>query len=49
MDVGNRTPEEVGEAITERLSKYIANFVTVIVTDMAATSIAQGARYRSCR
>jgi len=33
--VGNRTPEQVGVAITERLSKYIRDpFVTVIVTDM---------------
>lgn len=37
VDVGNRTPEEVGEAITERLSKYIRDpFVTVIVTDMGS-------------
>lgn len=37
VDVGNRTPEEVGNAITEHLGKYIRDpFVTVIVTDMGS-------------
>ena len=35
--VGNKTPEEVGADITERLSKYIRDpYVTVIVTDMGS-------------
>ena len=37
VDVGGRTPEGVGKAITERLSKYSRDpYVTVIVTDMGS-------------
>ncbi len=43
VDVGDRTPQEVSEAITEKLAKYIRDpFVTVIVTDM----ISEGFRNR---
>lgn len=35
VEVGNRTPEEVSAAITQKLAKYIRDpFVTVIVTEM---------------
>ncbi len=37
VDVGNKTPEEVSAAITERLAVYIRDpYVTVIVTDMGS-------------
>lgn len=37
IDVGDRTPEEVSAAITQKLAKYIRDpFVTVIVTDMGS-------------
>lgn len=37
VDVGDRTPEEVSSAITQKLAKYIRDpFVTVIVTDMGS-------------
>jgi len=39
IEVGARTPEQVGAAITEKLSKYIRDpFVTVIVTDMGSAA-----------
>ena len=42
VTVGDKTPEEVGKIITERLGKYIRDpYVTVIVTDMGS------AQYRS--
>ena len=37
VQVGDRTPEEVSAAITQKLAKYIRDpFVTVIVTDMGS-------------
>lgn len=37
IEVGDRTPEEVSAAITQKLAKYIRDpFVTVIVTDMGS-------------
>ncbi len=37
VEVGDRTPEEVSAAITQKLAKYIRDpFVTVIVTDMGS-------------
>lgn len=37
VDVGDRTPEQVSQAITDKLAKYIRDpFVTVIVTDMGS-------------